>query len=85
MSEKAQRIEFSFDDDGTVRAIYDDSLHSLLQKGEVKIKRASHVEPCGDKWMVDLSPIGGPRLKRLYELRDEALQAEVDWIKTNWL
>lgn len=80
-----KRILMSIEDDGTAVAIYSDDIRPLLKKGEAEIIRASHVEPEGDKWRVDLTPIGGPVLDRLYELRQDALDAEVEWIENNYL
>jgi len=64
---------------GTLRYIYDDSLISLKKLGITEIRRASHVEPTNDAWIADLSPVGGPVLGP-FQLREEALQAEVTWL-----
>lgn len=69
---------------GTTKCIYDEAL-PLSQLGKLSIKRASHVEPNSvGKWIADLSPIGGPMLGP-FEKRTEALAAEVNWLKNNWL
>jgi len=68
-------------EDGSVRFIYSDELCDLLREGEAEIKRASHVEPCGAMWTADMSPSCGPLLGP-FRTRGEALQAEVEWLKT---
>jgi hypothetical protein len=80
-----ERQILSVDEDGSLRFIYNDNLKSLISKGECTIQRASHVEPVGDKWYVDLTPIGGPRMEKLFDLREDALREEVKWLEENWL
>lgn len=63
----------------TIRYIYSDVLLPLAQQGKVETKRASNVEPEGDGWIADLSPINGPKLGPFLR-RDEALRAEITWI-----
>ena len=75
----------SVEEDGTARMVYDDDLKSLINKGIAETVRASHVEPVGNKWQVDMTPIGGPVIESLYENRKEALKVEVEWIEGNWL
>jgi hypothetical protein len=72
--------------DGKAEFIYDDDLKGIIDSSdEKKVFRASHVEPDGTgQWWADLSPIKGPKLGP-FTLRAEALQAEVDWIKLNYL
>ena len=71
--------------DGTLEFIYADKLRPLMELGDTKIRRASHVEPTSDgKWEADLSPENGPILGP-FETRQEALDAEVDWLKENVL
>ena len=64
---------------GFTRCVYSEEI-DLSTLGRVTITRASHVEPdqlgC---WMVDLSPVGGPRLGP-FPLRSEALRAEELWL-----
>lgn len=69
---------------GLVRGIYGEVIDlSLL--GQPRIERASHVEPdIQGRWLADLSPVGGPILGP-YELRSEALAAEVAWLEAHWL
>ena len=64
---------------GNIRHIYDDSLCAIADEGVAKIKRASHVEPCGNKWYANLGPIGGPVLGP-FSKRSEALEAETQWL-----
>jgi hypothetical protein len=66
--------------DGTLRFIYSDTLAKLFfSEGKVSTRRASHVEPEGNRWVADLSPVGGPRLGP-FDTRAEALTAERDWL-----
>jgi hypothetical protein len=66
--------------DGTVRAIYDESI-DLAVLGTPTITRASHVEPDRDgRWRTDLTPVGGPVLGP-YGRRSEALEAEHAWLE----
>jgi hypothetical protein len=70
--------------DGTVRAIYAEDI-DLTKLGTALIRRASHVEPDSQgRWMADLSPVSGPVLGS-FNLRSEALAAELDWLEANWL
>ena len=63
---------------GTVRCIYGEELE-LSTLGELQITRASHVEPVGQQWQADLSPVGGPVLGP-FGKRSLALQAEQQWL-----
>jgi hypothetical protein len=70
--------------DGSVRTIYGEDI-PLEAIGRVRIERASHVEPDAEGgWEADLTPVGGPVLTG-FERRSEALEAELDWLETNWL
>ena len=62
-----------------MKFIYKDELRPLLEMGKASVRRASHVEPCGTQWTADLSPVGGPLLGP-FDLRQEALDAEVAWL-----
>jgi flagellin-like protein len=64
---------------GVIRFIYSDPLLFLLKEGRATIQRASHVEPGLNGWQADLSLVGGPKLGP-YQLRQEALDAEVQWL-----
>lgn len=77
-------MELLVQPDGDVRCLYaeDVPLHAL---GRLSITRGSHVEPTGDgRWTADLAPVGGPTLGP-FVWRSEALQAERQWLVTNWL
>jgi len=66
--------------DGHIRHIYDDKL-DLTKVGQVRISRASHVEPDDTgAWLVDLSPVNGPTLGPFVK-RAAALAAEVAWLE----
>jgi hypothetical protein len=68
---------------GEVRAIYSDRINAILtQVGAMKIKRASNVDPEDGKWFADLSLSGGPKLGP-FNLREDAIAAEVNWLKQN--
>lgn len=79
--------------DGVLHFLYDDALTVLMGVGKATVKRASHVEPCdahdehGNKlgrvvWYADMSPVRGPTLGP-FDLREEALAAEVAWLVEN--
>lgn len=82
------------DDDG-IHLVYSDELVELFVGEEVRITRASRVEPAvRGGWCADMRPIGGPVLfadgvaisdsdpHRLgFQTRQEALQAERDWLR----
>ena len=80
----SREIEIIVGDDGAIRMIYDDDLTSELAKqGKLQVQRASHVEPSENGgWVADLSPVGGPCLGP-FDLRKDALTAEVNWLKEN--
>jgi hypothetical protein len=65
-----------------VRFIYSDDLKGFMEHGEAKTARASHVEPSGNMWVADLSPVNGPKLGP-FTKRAEALTAEVMWLYQN--
>jgi hypothetical protein len=69
---------------GEARCIYSEEI-DLRCLGTLTIRRASHVEPAADgRWLADLSPVGGPVLGP-FDLRTEALSAEVSWLEQHWL
>ena len=70
--------------DGTLKFLWEDTLATLLDLGESVITRASYVEPEGTQWFADLHPVGGPKLGP-FPLRNEALQAEINWLFQNTL
>jgi hypothetical protein len=70
--------------DGTIRAVYAEAI-DLGVLGHLVISRASHVEPNNSgRWLADLTPVAGPVLGP-FDLRSEALEAEIDWLKAHWL
>jgi hypothetical protein len=74
------RITLSIAGDGSVCGIYDDELAGLFGEGQAHITRASRVEPTADgQWTADMA--GGPVLGP-FALRGEALQAEVEFLKS---
>lgn len=49
--------------DGHLRFIYSDEAAGLLEQGDARVERASHVEPApGGGWYADMRPSGGPVL-----------------------
>lgn len=69
---------------GSVRCLYGESI-DLAAIGHLKIDRASHVEPdAQSRWWADLAPVGGPSLGP-FDRRSQALEAEREWLETNWL
>jgi hypothetical protein len=68
---------------GQVRCLYGETI-DLACLGELTIRRASHVEPEGQSWFADLSPLDGPRLGP-FARRSQALEAEEAWLQQNWL
>ena len=77
-------MDLVIDNKGLVRCIYDEAIH-LAAIGSIDIKRASHVEPTADgQWTADLSPVAGPYLGP-FAVRSEALAAEQQWLRSNWL
>lgn len=77
-------MELIISSSGHVRCVYSEEL-DLTTFGPAKIQRASHVEPTADgHWTADLSPVYGPILGP-FLLRSEALEAEIDWLKKQWL
>ncbi len=69
---------------GSVQCVYSEAI-DVAELGRVSISRASHVEPdMGGHWIVDLGPVGGPRLGP-FSRRSDALKAEADWLNTHWL
>ena len=77
-------MELLISPSGTARCVYGEEI-DLTQLGTVTIRRGSYVEPTEDgQWMVDLSPVGGPKLGP-FAVRSAALTEEVAWLSRNWL
>lgn len=84
MSKSNESCDLVICSNGNVRMIYSElmSPHSL---GSVTIHRGSHVEPDPHGfWYVDLAPCEGPILGP-FNLRSDAIDAEVEWLAKNWL
>ena len=75
-------MELIIESSGNARCVYSDTL-PLVNIGKLRIERASHVEP-NDKgeWIADLffGPTLGP-----FSKRTDAIAAEVQWLRDNWL
>jgi hypothetical protein len=77
-------MELVIHPDGSARCIYSEEIE-LAALGPLAIARASHVEPTErGQWITDLSPVNGPTLGP-FDLRSEALAAELTWLRTYWL
>lgn len=57
-------MNITVDSNGNLHFIYSDELAGLLETGESKITRASHVEPHPTQtgWLADMRPVNGPIL-----------------------
>ena len=76
-------IKFRFTGD-QFEAVYDDDIADVLPKlGAYTVRRASHVEPCGEGWTANMQPMGGPTLGP-FRLRAQALAAERAWLADVW-
>ena len=75
---RSQIIEI--DCEGVLRFVWDDSLAELMAEGNGRIERASHIEPRGAEWFVDLRPLKGP-VRGGFLLRSDAIAFELDWIR----
>lgn len=70
--------------DGSLQTLYDEAI-DLAALGRLSIRRASYVEPDDSgRWWSDLAPVRGPRLGP-FDRRSDALNAEQEWLETNWL
>lgn len=84
-------MNITINPDGTIRFIHNDDLTDLIEQGEARITRASHVEPGSGGWYADMSPSLAPGLTPPmsewmlgpFRTRGEALAAEVAWLETN--
>ena len=75
--------EITIRPDGSLQFIWDDELADLLDQGQGRVSRASHVEPnVHGQWEADLAPVGGPVLGP-FRLRQQALDEEVAWLRTH--
>lgn len=79
----ADDLVIDIDADGHVRFVYDDRLADLLEQGDARVMRVSHVEPApAGGWTADMNPVGGPVLGP-FPLRATALSAERAWLREN--
>lgn len=70
---------------GRIVFVYDDAVADACRGiGKMTTVRASHVEPDGDTWTVDLRPSGGPVVPG-FATRAAGLAYEIDWLNKNWL
>ena len=77
-------MEIVIDPSGGARCVYGESI-DLASIGDLRIRRASHVEPDeAGTWRADLLPVGGPMLGP-FPSRSMALAAEGRWLSANWL
>lgn len=84
MSERIKQYDVLIDDDGNIKFIYTDDLEFLKREGHSTTVRASHVEPQSDKWIADMSPVRDGLVLGPFDYRQQALDAEVAWLKQNW-
>lgn len=76
---KAMTMELIVTPAGVVRRVYAEHVNLDLL-GEVRVRRAGHVEPdARGQWWADLSPVDGPRLGP-FPVRSAALSAEAAWL-----
>ena len=74
-------MQMVIDPSGVVRCLHGEQI-DLNSLGEIAIRRASFVEPDGNAWYADLSPVCGPILGPFLQ-RSQALQAEILWLEQN--
>lgn len=84
-----ETIRIRFPATGGARMIYSDKL-DIRRLGPHTTTRASHVEPFGDNWYVDLTPVGGPACfadadGKPFTKREDALAFEKAWLEQRWL
>lgn len=77
-----ETVVFNIDEEGRISFIWNDEFQDLRSLGDMSIRRVSHVEPVGDKFQADLSPVNGPTFGP-YDTRGEALAAEIKWLNDN--
>ena len=70
---------------GQVKFIYDDELRPFMVHGVTSITRVSHVEPTSDgKWAADLSPVAPGVSLGPFDRRQDALNAEKEWLEQHF-
>lgn len=73
-------FKFKISKGGTITAIYSDLHADLMAEGKAVVKRASHVEPNENgEWLADMVPVGGGVLGP-FHLRQDALDAEHEFL-----
>lgn len=68
------------------RFVYSDEAAEITREAGMALttRRASHVEPTPNgQWNVDLTPVGGPCTLGLYDRREDALEAEHEWLEAH--
>jgi hypothetical protein len=77
-------MEILIQSNGSARCVYQEAIQ-LSELGELRISRASHVEPDVEgRWWADMGPVGGERLGPFGQ-RSLALAAEQKWLSQHWL
>ena len=77
-------MDLIIESSGRTRCVYSDEI-PLREFGQLRIERASHVEPNDQgEWVADLSPVSGPTIGP-FSKRTDAIAAEVQWLRDNWL
>lgn len=77
-------MQIRIEADGNVRCVYAEAIE-LKELGKLSIRRGSHVEPNElGQWLVNLSPVSGPSLGP-FQIRSEAIKAELHWLEEHWL
>ena len=72
----------AIDAEGVATMIYSDEHADFLRTGKTTVRRVSNVEPAPEGgWTADMSPVGGPVLGP-FALRQQALDAEVEYLKS---
>lgn len=92
------RILKAYHTDGSIRAVWQDSMDSSLRASGLVPRRASRVEvitegPNMDLFHVDFSPLAeitkqskyAVCLTKTFGTHTEAVQAEVAWLEKNWV
>jgi len=78
-------VRLIVDNTGGVRFVYSDAAAAVARAvGTLTTRRASHVEPTHDgRWAADMSPVRIGVTLGPYDTRQEALDAERDWLEYN--
>jgi hypothetical protein len=73
-------MQLTVHSDRSIQCVYDETI-DLATFGDLRISRASHVEPdLEGRWLADLGPVNGPILGP-FGLRSVALAAERAWLE----